>query len=206
LKLSRGEWAVLAFNLVYIGGFFTYFTLIANREFIGYILTMLALLALVAVVHARVRFPVGILWGLSFWGLAHMAGGGVPVNGSVLYNAMLLPILGSGELRILKYDQIVHFYGFAVTAWLLWYLLASLFPAMRGSRSIVVFAALASMGLGAANEIVEFTAVMLIPNTNVGGYFNTALDLVFNALGAISAMLLRALVPGPATYGSVPSR
>ena len=105
---------------------------------------------------------------------------------------------------MLKYDQIVHFYGFAVTAWLLWYLLASLFPAMRGSRSIVVFAALASMGLGAANEIVEFTAVMLIPNTNVGGYFNTALDLVFNALGAISAMLLRALMPGAETRGSVP--
>jgi hypothetical protein len=206
LKLSRGEWAVLAFNLLYIGGFLAYFTLIANREFIGYILTMLALLALVAVTHAKVHFPMGILWGLSLWGLAHMAGGGVPVNGSVLYNAMVLPIMGSGELRILKYDQIVHFYGFAVTAWLLWYLLASQFPVMRGSRSIVVFAALASMGLGAANEIVEFTAVMLIPNTNVGGYFNTALDLVFNALGAISAMLLRAFMPGTAAHGSVPSR
>lgn len=196
MRLRRSEWMVLAFNLLYIAGFFAYFTLIANREFIGYILTMLALMALVAVVHLKVQFPVGILWGLSGWGLAHMAGGGVPVNGSVLYNAMVLTLFGTGELRVLKYDQLVHFYGFAVTAWLLWCLLAKLFPAMRGSRSILVFAALASMGLGAMNEIVEFTAVMLIPNTNVGGYFNTALDLVFNGLGAATAMVIRAVIPG----------
>lgn len=195
IKLNRGEWAVLAFNLFYILGFLGYFTLIANREFVVYILTMLALLAVVALVHARIRFPAGILWALSLWGLAHMAGGGVPVDGSVLYNAMVLPIIGVGELRILKYDQVVHFYGFAVTAWLLWFMLSRLFPVMRGSRSILVFSALASMGLGALNEIVEFSAVMLVPNTNVGGYFNTALDLVFNGLGALAAMMLRAILP-----------
>jgi len=32
--------------------------------------------------------------------------------------------------------------------------------------------------------------VVVFPNTNVGGYINTALDLVFNALGAIVAMVL----------------
>ena len=44
------------------------------------------------------------------------------------------------------------------------------------------------MGLGAINEIIEFSAVLLLPDTNVGG-FNTALDLVVNALGASAAML-----------------
>ena len=30
----------------------------------------------------------------------------------------------------------------------------------------------------------------MMPETNVGGYYNTALDLVFNAAGALVAMLL----------------
>ena len=35
--------------------------------------------------------------------------------------------------------------------------------------------------------MIEFVAVLGIADTNVGGYYNTALDLVFNALGAIIA-------------------
>ena len=46
------------------------------------------------------------------------------------------------------------------------------------------------MGLGAVNEIIEFTAVLAVPDTNVGGYYNTALDLCFNAGGAVIAMVL----------------
>ena len=46
------------------------------------------------------------------------------------------------------------------------------------------------MGLGAVNEIIEFIAVLSFPDTNVGGYLNTSLDLVFNALGAMVAMLV----------------
>jgi hypothetical protein len=50
------------------------------------------------------------------------------------------------------------------------------------------------MGLGAVNEIIEFAAVLGLPDTNVGGYLNTGLDLVFNAIGAIIAMALAALL------------
>jgi hypothetical protein len=49
------------------------------------------------------------------------------------------------------------------------------------------------MGLGALNEIIEFSAVMLVPNTNVGGYYNTALDLAFNGLGAVTATVICAI-------------
>ena len=198
MRLNRAEWAVLAFNAAYIAGFLIFFALIANREFIGYIITMLALIALVALVHRAVRFPPWILWGMSLWGVAHMAGGGIPVNGSVLYNLTLVPIAGSGELRIFKYDQAVHFYGFAMTALLLRHALLSLYPVLRGSLALPIFAGLASMGLGAANEIVEFTAVLLVPNTNVGGYYNTGLDLVFNGLGAVTAMIIATRLAGRA--------
>ena len=52
--------------------------------------------------------------------------------------------------------------------------------------SIVII--MAGLGVGALNEIVEFTAVVLAPETGVGGYNNTSLDLVSDLIGAILAM------------------
>ena len=43
------------------------------------------------------------------------------------------------------------------------------------------------MGFGALNEVIEFAATQLLPNTNVGGYVNTGWDLVFNLLGSTIA-------------------
>ena len=48
---------------------------------------------------------------------------------------------------------------------------------------------LASMGVGAFNEIIEFLPVLFLSDTGVGGYFNVAWDIVFNTLGAIIAMI-----------------
>ena len=135
-----------------------------------------------------------MLWALTLWGLAHMAGGGVTIGDGVLYSLPLIPIVGTGEMTILKYDQLVHAYGFGVTAWVLWHLMAHHYPMLRGTWTILVYPALAAMGLGAVNEIIEFIAVLSVPDTNVGGYYNTALDLCFNALGAVTAMILVATV------------
>lgn len=131
-----------------------------------------------------------MLWALSVWGLAHMAGGGVIVDGKVLYALRLIPIWGNGELTLLKYDQVVHAYGFGVTAWVLRHLLVRHFPATRRGWTGLTLPALAAMGLGSVNEIIEFAAVLSVPDTNVGGYYNTALDLVMNAAGATLAMIL----------------
>ncbi len=80
------------------------------------------------------------------------------------------------------------------------------YPALKVGASGYVYPALGAMGLGAVNEMVEFTAVLIVPDTNVGGYSNTALDLVFNAIGAVSAMLLnilaRGLEPSPSSDGN----
>jgi hypothetical protein len=46
------------------------------------------------------------------------------------------------------------------------------------------------MSLGAINEITEFTPIVGLPNTNIGGPVNTAFDLVFNAVSGITAMVL----------------
>ncbi len=189
IHLSKGERRVLIVTLVYIGAFTVWFLLNGNFEFVIYVATLLGLIWLVGKNLRKAAMPESMLWALSLWGLLHMAGGGVHVGGSVLYSLQLIPLTGEGELRLLKYDQVVHAYGFGVTAWLLRHLLARHFPATRIGWTGYVFPALASMGLGAVNEIIEFSAVLLVPDTNVGGYYNTALDLVMNALGAVIAMV-----------------
>lgn len=167
-----------------------------NLEFVFYIAVMAILIIVVLQVDRRVQLTSAALWCLSIWGLLHMAGGlvhvpaGWPVNGdsNVLYNLWLLP----GRL---KFDQAVHAWGFGVATWVCW---QGIRAALRGqggqpvrpTAGLLVLAAAAGMGLGAVNEVVEFAAVLLLPNTNVGGYMNTGWDLVANLVGCIVAAVL----------------
>lgn len=190
---TRAEITIGLFTLAYVLGFTVWFLSIGNHEFIVYVATMAALIVLVALSLTTAAYPPAMLWALSLWGLMHMAGGGVPVAGSVLYNLHLVPLVETDAYFILKYDQLVHAYGFGVTAWLLHHLITRHFPQTRGTATALVYPALGAMGLGAVNEIIEFSAVLMVPDTNVGGYYNTALDLCFNALGAVVAVVLLAL-------------
>lgn len=192
-KLKAGELGVAFFTVTYVTGFTIWFFAIGNFEFVVYVATMLGLMLLVGLSLEKAAYPVPMLWALSIWGLLHMAGGGVPINGSVLYNLVLVPIVQSGEIAILKFDQLVHAYGFGVTALVLHHVLTRHFPDVQGTATALVFPALGAMGLGAVNEMIEFSAVLLVPDTNVGGYINTALDLCFNALGAVTAILIFSL-------------
>jgi putative membrane protein len=49
---------------------------------------------------------------------------------------------------------------------------------------------MAGLGIGAVNEIVEYIATLLIPETGVGGYDNTLLDLISDLIGALFALLI----------------
>lgn len=46
------------------------------------------------------------------------------------------------------------------------------------------------MGFGAANEVIEFLATIILPETNVGGYENTGWDLVANFVGSLLAAVV----------------
>lgn len=166
-----------------------------NKEFLIYIGVMLVLIAVVWKVHTRVSLSRGALWGLSIWGLLHMAGGLLtvpfswPVKGEthVLYNLWLVP-------GALKYDQVVHACGFGITTWVCW---QGLRKALSGrgvpaspTLGLMVLVAAAGIGFGALNEVIEFIATLMVPETNVGGYRNTGFDLVANLIGAGVAALL----------------
>jgi hypothetical protein len=165
---------------------------LGNREFVLYVAVLIVLAAVVGLVHLRVNFTRGALQALAVWGLVHMAGGLVPVpegwaiEGSqrVLYSLWIVP----GHL---KYDHVVHAYGFGVATWVCWQGMRASFA--RAGAPVdptfgrVVLAATAGLGFGALNEVVEFLAVLLVPETNVGGYWNTGWDLVSNLVGAAVA-------------------
>lgn len=173
-----------------------------NREFVFYIVIMAVLIGVIALVHRRVGLTSPLLWALSIWGMLHMAGGLVPIpkifsysdGQSVLYSLWLIP----GRL---KYDQIVHAYGFGVTTWLCWHVLRRSVQDPKGGElqptfGLLVLCGAAGMGFGALNEVIEFIAVLTIPNTNVGGYANTGWDLVANLVGAsLSAVIIRLTAP-----------
>jgi hypothetical protein len=55
---------------------------------------------------------------------------------------------------------------------------------------LMVLSAAGGLGFGALNEVVEFVATLLVPETNVGGYRNTGWDLVANLAGATVAVVL----------------
>lgn len=184
---NKEKLALIGFTAAYIAGFTAYYVSIRNWEFLWYVAVLVFFFVLILATLNRSRFDRPILWGLSIWGLLHMAGGGVKVGDGVLYGLELLPIVGSGDAYVLKFDQVVHAFGFAVATLVVFHLLRPYLNQQVNWKIVYPIIALGGMGLGVVNEIVEFIAVVTFPETGVGGYYNTALDLVFNTLGAIVA-------------------
>ena len=187
---------VAAFTLGYLAIALAAGLMRGNDEFLFYIGVMLVLMGFVWTVNRSVGLSTGALWALSVWGLIHMAGGlvvvpeGWPVNAEsrVLYSLWLIP-------PRLKYDHIVHAYGFGVTTWVCWQGLRSAIQKRSGHApapafGLLVLAAAAGLGFGALNEVIEFVATLTMPETNVGGYINTGWDLVANTVGAVTAVML----------------
>jgi uncharacterized membrane protein YjdF len=187
--LKKGQLPILAVNAVALALFTVLFASRKNYEFLLYIGVIVFFLVVILGTNRRVHYPNSVLWGLTAWALLHMAGGGLYFRGVKFYEIILIPI--SNTYNILRYDQFVHIIGFGVATLVMYFLLK---PMLRDdlnrwvALSIVIV--MAGLGVGALNEIIEFLATVLVPETGVGGYVNTALDLVSDLIGAICAMLL----------------
>lgn len=180
---------ILILTLGYISAFTIYFINIKDYEFLWYIAVILFFFGLILFTLHRSRFDYLILGGLSLWGLLHLAGGGIPVQGEVLYALQLIPLWEIGDVVILKYDQLVHFFGFGIATLIVYHLLHPYLNTNTNWKVVFPILVMGGMGLGGLNEVVEFIAVLSFPETGVGGYFNTALDLVFNLLGTIATVV-----------------
>lgn len=187
LTIRRDIWPMLTISTLSIIGFTISFLARENYEFLIYIGVIMFFFFLILLTDPVVKFSKTALWGTTIWSLLHMSGGGVPIGEGRLYDVILLPISKSYE--ILKYDQFAHFIGFAVATLLMYELLM---PVLRADHKhwvrLSIIVVMAGLGVGALNEIVEFGATVITPETGVGGYINTSLDLVFDLLGAMAMM------------------
>lgn len=186
---ERKHFILAAIVAIVTMAFAVHFLLNANHEFLIYVVVVVAVGILIGVTHKNVRYPFACLVGLAIWAVLHLAGGGVRVGGDVLYGLILIPI--SETYSILRYDQVVHAFGFGVTTLLMYHLLDNLLSAGDMKRfSVALIVIMAGTGLGALNENIEFLLTVFLPQTGVGGYVNTSLDLCSNLTGAVIAYLL----------------
>lgn len=188
MLLTRREIPVLIVNLIYVPIFTGIALTRTNYEFLLYAGVILLIAAWILWKQRRVRFDLSILWGLTIWGVLHMAGGNLRVGAGVLYSVELLPVVPT--YNILRYDQFVHMFGFGVATLICHHLLR---PYLKDNLhrwwTLAILIVLMGSGVGAINEILEFIAVVTMPETGVGGYDNTMLDLCFNLLGGILAVI-----------------
>jgi hypothetical protein len=191
--IARQHRALAAFALGSLVTFIAIGVINGSNATIPYLLFLLAAMWMVATLHARRPFSRLVLWGLAVWQLFHLAGGIMPSGKAVLYNVQLIPV-------ILRYDQAVHAFGFAVATIACAEVLRARIPG-PADATVAVMAALGGLGLGATNEVFEFFAAQLM-DTNVGGYVNTGWDLVANTVGAVTAAFwVRYRQPDPRAAG-----
>lgn len=183
--------SVLAFSALYllIGG--AYFLQDLNFEFVIYVGVIIAAFALLFGTLSITKFPTYLLWLISIWGLLHILGGSVQTPDGVLFAYRIYPFLDlGGEFYILKYDQVVHAYLYGVMALVFFHVLTRTLQSIGPIWLLVLVALMASMGVSAMNEIMEFLIAITLERNGVGGYENAMLDLVFNFSGAVIATAL----------------
>ena len=188
MMLRKDQWPILAVNICYLLAAAVFYLSKENYEFLLYIGVIVFFFVLIIATNRRVRYPNHILWGLTAWGVLHMSGGGIQIGDHVLYGQILIPV--SETYEVFRFDQFVHIVGFGVATLLMHHLLVPLLrPDIKEKTALSIVVVMAGLGVGALNEIVEFLAVVLVPETGVGGYINTSLDLVSDLVGAVLALV-----------------
>jgi putative membrane protein len=189
MVLKKEQLPILLVNAVALIIFALLFLSRKNYEFLLYVGVIVFFMVVILATNERVSYPTSVLWGLTAWALLHMSGGGLFIRGTKLYEIILIPI--SEKYEIFRYDQFVHIIGFGVATLVMYHLLKPLLaPDLNRRAALSIVVVMAGLGVGALNEIVEFVATVLVPETGVGGYVNTSLDLVSDLVGAVLALVV----------------
>lgn len=182
--MKKYHFILLALNLALCAGFGVVFLARRNYEFVIYVGVILVFMAMIGATIRKVDYTPGTLVGLTIWAALHLAGGGVSVGEGRLYDVMLITL--SDAYPIWRYDQLVHIWGFGASTLVAWSLLSG---ALRDPRAhpvaLGVVLVMAGLGMGALNEILEFLVTLCVPESGVGGYMNTSLDLCADLIGAL---------------------
>lgn len=184
MKLTKETILKVVTYLVIIVFMFLYVNQ-GNYEFMWYNVAALLFFWLVMYLYKQYDIPFIVVVGFSIWLFLHMFGGLDLPNR--VYGIMLINIIGD-PFYILRYDQFVHFYCYAVVGAIFYSIVKK--SSKKVTWMVLATAVLAAVGVGSLNEIFEFSMVLFLENTGVGDMYNTGLDLVFNLIGALFGVLL----------------
>lgn len=192
---TTAQRVLLAVNVLIVLGFGWFYAASLNYEFLAYVGTI-AVVAVVLFGTLRwTRFSTIILAGVTLWGLLHMLGGSLITPDGVLYAYRIYPFFdGGGDFYILKMDQVIHAYLYGVVGVMFYHLLREIVGIKTHGWFIGFVAIFAAAGFSILNEIVEFLAAVNLPETGVGGYENTVLDMIFNLAGSTIGVALYSLL------------
>ena len=136
MEFKKNFWPVIIFTLLYVLVYAFYYLSIKNYEFLWYIFILLFFFGLVLLTIKKTKFDSVILWGLSIWGLLHMSGGGLIINGDVLYNLEIIKLFNIGDTFVFKFDQFVHAFGFGVSTLVAYHILK---PYLNKKTNMILF-------------------------------------------------------------------
>jgi putative membrane protein len=191
MTYTKSQLVLLAINAISVVGFGFYYIRTSNYEFVAYAVTIVLVVGLLFATLHSTKFPTYIIAGITVWALLHMMGGSVQTPDGVLYAYKIFPFFdGGGDFYILKMDQVVHACLYGVVGLMFLHLLRNIVGIKTHTILIAFIAVCAAAGFSILNEIVEFLAAVNLPETGVGGYENTVIDLIFNLLGAAVAVAL----------------
>ncbi len=189
LAAFRAHWGAATFSAFYLIAGGAYFLRDSNLEFVIYIAVIVGVFALLFGTLHVTKFPRYLVWLIAIWGLLHVLGGSVETRDGVLFAYRIHPFLDlGGDFYILKYDQVVHAYLYGVMALVFRHVLLVPLRAAGPLWIVLLTACMASMGVSAMNEIMEFLIAVNLEQHGVGGYENAMLDLIFNFAGAFLAL------------------
>jgi len=181
-------------NIAILGIFTASFLVKGNYEFLFYAVTLGAAVFVIEWTDRLFHYSLLAKIGFNLWLFLHFSGGTFKIAGTKLYDTILVPIYGD-PFNLLKYDQVIHGYCYFVVTLFVYSIVVHISDKNANKFLIGMITVLAGASIGAINEIIEFSTVVLFDAGDaVGGYYNNALDLIFNFIGAIIAALV--VVPG----------
>lgn len=173
--------SVLVFTIAYTVALFVYGQTVESPLTALYTGINIGLLMLFGVLHYWARWPVHALWAVSLVGLGNMLGGVFLVEGTALYMAEVL-----GPIR---YDKVFHAVAGGAMVVIAWEAAKRWSGEGYHEGGLMLLTWLVVMGGGAVVEIAELIGSTM-SEVSVGDYWNNALDLVANGLGALVGVAL----------------
>jgi VanZ family protein len=160
------------------------FVLKGNYEFLTYTFTIGILIWAIIASDKIFNYHYLAKLGFAVWLFLHFLGGSLRLGNMRLYDFILINLVGE-PLNIFRYDQFMHVFCYFVFAFFVYAIVSHYLKEKSSKWALFLIVVMIAEGIGGLNEIIELITVIFFNSSGVGNYYNNALDLVFNLVGAV---------------------